>query len=73
MLSSLLTLFVLGIAGIVVLSVVFAVIGLALGVVGFLLFKVVPVLLVGYVALKLINRARGRKQISAADQRWLDS
>jgi hypothetical protein len=77
MLTALLTLFVFGILGIVLLSVIAAVIGtfvsLAFGLVGFLLFKVAPVLLVGWVVLKLVDRARSRRRISVADQKWLDS
>lgn len=76
MLSALLTLLVMGIAGVVMIGVVFALIGLVLsvafGVVGFLLFKVVPLLLIGWVVLKLVDRGRGSSRISAADQRWLD-
>jgi hypothetical protein len=77
MLSTLLTLFVLGFVGLLVVGVVLAVIGvvfgLAVGVASFLLFKVAPILLIGWVVLKLVSRARGHRQISAADQRWLDS
>ena len=72
MLGALMTLLLLGIAGIVVLSLVFAVLGMVMGVVGFLLFKVAPVLLIGWVVLKLVERSRGRKRISAADRKWLD-
>jgi archaellum biogenesis protein FlaJ (TadC family) len=77
MLSALITLFVLGIVGLVVISVVMALIGvffsLTFGLVGFLLLKVAPLLLIGWVVLKLVDRSRARKRISAADQRWLDS
>lgn len=73
MLSALLTLLVVGVVGIVVLGVVMALIGLAIGITTFLLFKVVPILLVGWVVLKLVNRAsRPRARLTAADQRWLD-
>lgn len=72
MLAALLTLLVLGIAGIVVLSLVLALFGLAMGVAGFLLFQVAPVLLVGWVVVKLVQRSRRSREISAADRRWLD-
>jgi len=76
MLGSLLTLLVVGILGLVALSVVLAIVGAVLsitfGIVGFLLFKVAPILFVGWVVLKLVDRNRTRRQISAADQRWLD-
>lgn len=77
MLSTLITLFVLGFVGLVIAGVVLAVVGmmfgLAVGVASFLLFKIAPILLIGWVVLKLVSRARGHRQISAADQRWLDS
>ncbi|MEX0912191.1 MAG: hypothetical protein WD737_11545 [Gemmatimonadota bacterium] len=76
MLGTLLTLLIAGFVGLIALSVVLAIVGAVLsvtfGVVGFLLFKVAPLLLVGWVVLKLVERARGNRQISAADQRWLD-
>ena len=78
MLGTLLTLFVLGILGIVAVSVVFALLGVAFslffGLAGFLLFKVAPVVLIGYVVVKLIGRSRRHhRRISPADQKWLDS
>lgn len=76
MLGGLLTLFFLGIAGIVAVSVIMTIIGavfsIAFGVVGFLLFKVAPLLLIGYCILKFVEKRRDRKQLSVADQRWLD-
>lgn len=75
MLTSLLTLFVVGLVALVlvgvVLSVIGAIFGLAFGLAGFLLFKVAPVLLVGYVVVRLL--APKRKRLSEADQRWLES
>jgi hypothetical protein len=79
MFGTLITLLIAGLVGIVAVSVILAILGAVLsmtfGVVGFLLFKVAPILLVGWVVLKLVERSRngGRRQISAADQRWLDS
>lgn len=77
MLTALLTLLALGIAGLVVISVVMAVIGVvfsvAFGLVGVLLFKVAPLLLIGCCVLKLVERGRRPKRLSSADQRWLDS
>ena len=77
MLSALLTLLVLGVVGVVVVGVVFALLGIFLsvtfGLVGFLLFKVAPVLLVGWVLVKVFERSRGGpRRISPADQKWLD-
>lgn len=74
MLSALVTLFVLGVVGVVVFGVVLAVMGLAVGMVSFLLFKVAPLLLVGWVVLKLVQRSQTKRhRLSDADQRWLDS
>lgn len=77
MFGSILTLLVAGIAGILVISIALAIAGsllsMTFGLIGFLLFKVAPVLLVGWVVLKLIDKGRNRRKISAADQRWLDS
>ncbi len=77
MLGTLITMFIAGLLGLIAVSVVLAVVGALLsvtfGIVGFLLLKVAPVLLVGWVVLKFVEKARGRRHISAADQRWLDS
>lgn len=77
MLSALLTLIVFGFVGLILFTIVMAVVGtvfgMAFGLVSFALFKVAPVLLLGWVVLKLIGRARDRRRISASDQRWLDS
>jgi hypothetical protein len=76
MIGTLITLFLLGIAGLVAISVLMAIVGVVFsvtfGIVGFLLFKVAPILLVGWVVLKLIERSRGRARLSAADRKWLD-
>jgi hypothetical protein len=77
MLGALLSFLVFGIVGLVVISLVMALIGvvfsITFGIVGFLLFKVAPLLLLGWIVLKLVDRSRGHRRISAADQRWLDS
>lgn len=76
MLSALLTLLVLGIAGIVAIGVVMTLLGVvfsvAVGVAGVLLFKVAPLLLVGWLVLKVIERGRRPKALSDADRKWLD-
>lgn len=77
MLTALLTLFVIGIVGLVAVGIVFALVaalfGLAFGALG-LLFKLAPLLLVGYVVFKLVQRSGGsRRRLTGADQRWLDS
>jgi hypothetical protein len=56
----------------VVLTVVGAVFSLTFGLAQFLLFKVAPIMFVGWLALKIFDKARGRRRISAADERWLE-
>ncbi len=56
----------------IVLSVLGAVFSLTFGLASFLLFKVAPVMFLGWVVLKVIDRTRQKRQISPADQRWLD-
>lgn len=71
MIGSILTLLALGIAGIAVVWVVLTVVGVAVGLASMLL-KVAPVLLVGWVVLKLIERKKDRNYLSEADRRWLE-
>mgnify|MGYP001082710296 CR=1 FL=1 len=56
----------------VVLSVVGALLGLTFGLAKFLLFQVAPIMFIGWLGLKLFDKVRGKRRISAADQRWLD-
>lgn len=76
MIGTLLTFFAVGLVTLVVAGVALAVVGtmlsLGLGLAAFLLFKVAPILLVGWVVLKVMERKRGGS-LSAADRRWLDS
>jgi len=72
MIGSILTLLALGIAGIAVVWVVLTVVGVAVGLASTLLFKVAPILLVGWVVLKLIERKKDRNYLSDADRRWLE-
>jgi hypothetical protein len=76
MLGTLITLLIAGLVGLVAISLVLALVGalfsITFGILGFLLFKVAPILLIGWLVLKLVDRSRNRRQISAADQRWLD-
>jgi uncharacterized membrane protein len=75
MLTSLLTFFIVGLVALVVISVVLSIIGaifgLALGLVGVLLFKVLPVLLIGYIVVRLM--APKRRRLTKADREWLES
>ena len=75
MIASLLTFLVVGIVSLVVLSVVLAIVGAVFGLVaglaGFLLFQVAPVLLIGYVVVRLLAPRKAR--LSTADRDWLGS
>ena len=67
MISALLTFLLVGIVAVAVLGVVLAVVGVAVG----LLFKIIPLMIVGYVVMRLL--APKRKQLSAEDRKWLES
>jgi hypothetical protein len=75
MISALLTFFIIGLMALVgitlVLALVGAAFGLALSLVGFLLFKVAPLILVGYLLVRFLAPRRSR--LSAADREWLES
>lgn len=75
MISSILSYLIIGLVvlvgitlGLAVLGVVF---GLALGLAKFLLFTVGPILLVGYVVMRLL--APRSKRLSRAEREWLES
>jgi uncharacterized membrane protein len=71
MLSTLLTLFIVGLIAIVVIGVALSLVGALVGLAFTLLFKVAPILLIGYVVLRLF--APKRKRLSAEDRKWLES
>lgn len=77
MIGALLTFFAVGlltllVAG-VVLSIVGAVFSITFGLAAFLLFKVAPILLVGWIVVKVIQKASGgRGALSDADRKWLE-
>lgn len=75
MIASLLTFLVVGLIALVVISIVLSIIGaifgLFFGLAGFLLFKVAPVVLLGYVVIRFLAPRRSR--LSAADRKWLES
>lgn len=77
MIGTLLTLFAVGLLSLLALGVVLAIIGtvfsVALGVAGFVLFKVAPIVLVGWIVLKLFDRKKSPPSLSAADREWLES
>lgn len=81
MLSALIGIIVAGVVALVAITVLLALVGvvfgLAFGLVGLVLalaFKVLPILLVGWLVVKLIQRTeRPRSRLSASDRAWLDS
>lgn len=75
MISTLLTLFAIGVVTLLAVGVLLAVAGtvfsIGFGLASFLLFKVAPIVLVGYVALRLFA-PRKRDELSEADRKWLE-
>ncbi len=73
---SLLTFLGMGIVSIVavwiVLTVLGALLGLTTAIAGFLLFRVAPIMLAGWLVLKLVSKVRNRSRLSAADRKWLE-
>lgn len=77
MISSLISFFVVGLVSLVALGMILAVVGtvfsITLGIASILLFKVAPILLLGWVVLTLYQRRRvGGTAISASDRNWLE-
>ncbi len=76
MVGTLLTLFAAGLVTILVVGVVLSVLGvvfsLTMGLAGFLLFKVAPIVLVGWIILKIFDRRKSSSRLSAADRAWLE-
>ena len=75
MISSILTYLIVGLIAVVGISIALAVLGtvfgLALGLAKFLLFTVGPILLIGYVVVRLL--APRSKRLSRAEREWLES
>lgn len=76
MISTLLTFLAVGVVSLVVVWIVLTVVGSLLGLTiaigGFLFFKVVPIMLLGWLVLKVVSRVRGRDALPAADRQWLE-
>jgi hypothetical protein len=45
---------------------------ITMGLAWFLLTKVAPILLIGWVVVKVIEKSRGRESLSSADRKWLE-
>lgn len=76
MLGSLLTFFAVGLITLIVAGIVLSVVGvvfsLTLGLASFLLFKVAPILLVGWIVVKLVQKSSSGGALSEADRKWLE-
>lgn len=76
MIGSLLTFFAVGLATIIVAGIVLSIVGvvfsLTFGLALFLLTKVAPILLVGWVVVKFFETTRNRGALSDEDRRWLE-
>ena len=75
MISTILTYLIVGLITVVGISIALAVLGtvfgLALGLAKFLLFTVGPILLIGYVVVRLL--APRSRRLSKAEREWLES
>ena len=60
MLATLIEMFVIGLIALLVIGIVLSLIGVFVGLAFTLLFKVVPIVLVGYVMLRLLARPKNR-------------
>lgn len=76
MIGSLLTFFAVGLITLVVAGIVLGIVGavfsLTIGLASFLLFKVAPILLIGWIVVKVFEKTRGDGSLSDADRRWLE-
>lgn len=76
MIGTLLTFFAVGLITLVVAGVVLSVLGVVFSIgvslAMFLLLKVAPILLIGWIVIKVIDKKRGGGNLSAADRRWLE-
>ena len=76
MIGTVLTFLAVGLATLIVAGIVLSILGTVLsigfGLATFLLFKVAPIVLVGWVVLKVIDKRSGGGTLSASDRRWLE-
>jgi hypothetical protein len=75
MIGTMLTFFAVGLATLIVAGIVLSVLGTVLsigfGLATFLLFKVAPFVLLGWVVMMVIDKRSGGS-LSASDRRWLE-
>ena len=76
MIGTLLTFFAVGLVTLIVAGIVLSIVGtgfsLTFGLAAFLLFQVAPVLLIGWIMVKVFEKVRGGDSLSAADRKWLE-
>lgn len=76
MIGSLLTFFAVGLVTLIVAGIALAIIGtvfsITIGLTSFLLFKVAPILLVGWIVVKVIEKSKRGDSLSSADRKWLE-
>lgn len=76
MIGTILTFFAVGLVTLIVAGIVLSIIGtvfsLTFGLAAFLLFKVAPIMLVGWVVLKIFQKVRRSDSLSEADRKWLE-
>ena len=76
MIGTLLTFLAVGLVTLIVAGIVLSILGTVLsigfGLAMFLLFRVAPVLLIGWVVLKVIDGRKRSGSLSATDRRWLE-
>jgi hypothetical protein len=76
MIGTILTFFAVGLVTLIVAGIVLSIIGvvfsLTFGLAAFLLFKVAPIMFVGWIVMKVFQKVRGRDSLSEADRKWLE-
>ena len=76
MIGTLLTFFAVGLITLIVAGIVLSIVGtifsLTFGLAMFLLTKVAPILLVGWIVMKVVQKVRGKDSLTAADRKWLE-
>jgi len=76
MIGTLLTFFAVGLITLIVAGIVLSIVGtifsLTFGLATFLLFKVAPILLVGWIVMKVVQKVKGKDSLSSSDRKWLE-
>jgi hypothetical protein len=76
MIGTLLTFFAVGLVTLIVAGIALAIVGtvfsITIGLTSFLLFKVAPILLVGWIVVKVIEKSRGSGALTEGDRQWLE-